>query len=482
MRDTLKQFSLAAAVLLALSPRAGAQVAAPAPAPAPAPARLTFGALPADLRSDAVAALAAMRNSNLTEAYNRANAAVTRDSTFGLARGIRAFLVGGPTRADEMRRALADATRLNAANAAVVLSLMYPAQAPLREAAAKMAPGDTGLAFDHAQNLVGAARINALRELTARYPTYVPAKLWLAYWLAGAVNTGTVVPPANVDEALRVAQEALQLAPTLSAAHTMMGHVLQRLGRDDEAVPHLNHAVARQPVSNMVHFEIAEVAVRNNRWAQARGALDTAAMIAPDVAQKVDYARIRDFMYLAEGSLQAAMTGLARTARDAEAKGLILDAMEAHVWMAHALAANRDGAGAEQHMNEARRLGATPLYHAQQSVYAYATAGDGPRARVAFTEYMRVAPGDTSAAGPPAPRMFHGLTLLAEKKGELAIAQLAPLPPGDRYIALGLIEAFRVAGRTADATAARNALLARKDVPYRSTVFPIVRYWMVTGK
>jgi tetratricopeptide (TPR) repeat protein len=414
-------------------------------------------------------------------AVEHANRALAIDSTFGLARAVRAWHVGGPTRAAEMTRALSDASRVGSGSATVVLGLMFSANIPLRAAASMMFPNDPGLAFDRAIVIPLPARLDSLRSVTRRFPSYVPAKMWLAFNLVP--NVLTEIPRATGDEALRVAQEALLLAPNSVGAHTVVGHVLERILRHDEAMTHLNHARAIRPGNAATYRLIAEIAIRDGNSATARAALDTAARLATNLSSKIDNARIRDMQFLAAGDLRAAMDGLSGSAREAEVAGLALDAGECHIWMAHVAAADRNAALAQQHLAEAARLGVTPLNVATQQVYAYAIAGDGALTRRAFEEWTRLSA--ASAAMPAIAAtltLFSGLTLLAEGKAAEAIPILQSANPNNRYQALGLIEAYKLAGRTTEAAAERAALLARKDVPVASTVLPILRYRIVANK
>jgi predicted Zn-dependent protease len=487
LRHPFRVTAIARAVALFLLP---ASFITPASAQTPAATPAGAGifnptTVPADARVHFMAALDAWRNWQSGAAVEHANRALAIDSTLGLPRAIRAWQIAGPTRGPEMSRAVGDAMRLGIGHATIALGMAYNAHLPTRQTLVRMFPGDRGLAFDLAMTYAGAARIDSLRALTVRFPDYVPAKVRLAYLL---VPSGiAVIQPAAGEEALRVAQEALRLAPNTSTTHMIVGHVLERLYRHDDAMVHLRHATTMSPPHHWAYVLIGEIAMRDGKPpAEARAAFDSASRLVPNVSLKVDYARVASMMPMAGGNLRATLTALESLARDAEAAGLRADAAECYVWASHAAAGDRNnGATIERYIGEAARLGFAQPGLSNQALYAYGITGDGPRARRTLTAWTQLTQNNTTPARANTLEIMTGLTLLAEGKASEAIAVLAAVAENnatDRFIALGLIEAYKLAGRTADERAARDSLLARKDVRYLSTALPILRYRMATNR
>jgi tetratricopeptide (TPR) repeat protein len=75
--------------------------------------------------------------------------------------------------------------------------------------------------------------------------------------LARLMNEGTAAARRGAHEdAARAFGRAVELAPTLAAAHSNLGNVLARLGRADEAIASLERAVALDPRSAIAQYNL----------------------------------------------------------------------------------------------------------------------------------------------------------------------------------------------------------------------------------
>ena len=195
----------------------------------------------ADPRATAVTeyekALDAIQSWSNAEGFAHAQRALALDSSFGLARALVARYRGGPTAAAERNRAAVDAARGTAPEAVIALAMRAvgtPAAAALWNTAVELVPNDPRVSLDRALTLDGKARVDALREAAKRFPDHAATRQWLAYYL-----TPVLYPrPSEAEgaEALAAAEEAVRLAPNASGSHTVMGHVREVLGREDEAL------------------------------------------------------------------------------------------------------------------------------------------------------------------------------------------------------------------------------------------------------
>jgi tetratricopeptide (TPR) repeat protein len=439
------------------------------------PGTLALANLPEAARSAYLRGVDAYYTWEPLAAYRFMTEALAADSTFGLARTVAAFYRGGPTVAAEGRRATADAVTRPVPEQTVVLANRAAGvnRVRLLTAARAMMPNDHRLAYDHAIALTGGARIDSLRALSERLPDEVAPKLWLAYYLtlnAFPVPTGQVA-----DEALSVAQAAVRQAPDMGASHAALGHVLERLGRHEEALTHLDQATRLTPDLEWAFVLKAEIHAREGRTSELRAALESAAGASPHVGRQVDYRESRSIALLNEGRAREAMEELTALAREAESKGARAAAAGVHQRMAVLSAGTRDNAAIDAHFTEAQRLGIAEATLADGRVVAYFLAGRAEDVRRALVDYIRLNSGPPGTPPNANIRRMTGLTLVTEGKVEEAIAELRA--GGDNPFAqLGMIEAYLRMGRTADAQAERVAMLRRMDTTWNSIAVPIARY------
>jgi len=300
----------------------------------------------------------------------------------------------------------------------------------------------------------------------------------LAFQLSPANDS---VAKANADEALRVAGEAVQLAPEMSGPHAAIGHVLHALGRDKEAQPHLVAATRLAPTSWHAYQLLAEIAAFEGRIAEMRPLLDSAIALTPNVTNIYNYRRARAMTLLADGNPRQAMTDLEAAARDAEAIGARGQANLTHLFIVSAAAATGDTAAIEQHLTKARSLGAAVGTAADYSLSAYGLTGQPQRARVAYDTLARLnapQPNLSPATNAARERYLHrqrGWLLLAERKPVEAIAEFrqADVNP---YVSVGIVEALQMQKKTKEADAERAAFFERREYSFVSTGVPIMRF------
>jgi tetratricopeptide (TPR) repeat protein len=315
--------------------------------------------------------------------------------------------------------------------------------------------------------------VDSLRALTTRFPDFAPAKIWLAYYLTFTAYPAPSGPEA--DEALKVAQQAVQQAPEMSGTHAALGHVLERLGRHEEALRHLHQATTLSPHNEPAYVLKAEIFIREGKVAPARAALDSAIMVTPNVGRQVDHRENRAVALLYEGNVKQMMDELAANARAAEANGQLPAAAAVHMTMAVTSAGARDATTALVHHAEAKRLNLAAGTLADGEVVMFFLLGRAEDARRALGDYVRLAAGQAANAREQNIHRMTGLTLVAEGKPEEAIAELKQ-GGANPYAQLGIIEAYLLQRKTREAEAERAAMLARKDTPYTSTAVPIARY------
>jgi tetratricopeptide (TPR) repeat protein len=272
-----------------------------------------------------------------------------------------------------------------------------------------------------------------------------------------------------------MAQEAVKLAPGLSTSHTTLGQAFERQGRHAEALPHLNQATALNPSEEYAHTFKAEIAVREDRPAQARASLDSAMTGTPHIGRRVTYRQNRAVLFLYDGKVREMMDDLAATAREAESSGQGPAAATVHFTMALLSAGVRDASGFEAHKAEAKRLNLAEGTIADAEVNAYAMLMNGPAARRALGDYVRLAAGQAPAVREENIHRMTGLTLVAEGKAAEAIPELK-LGGLNPYAQLGLIEAYLALKQPQQADSVRKAMIEHKGVSYVSTARPIAKY------
>lgn len=422
-----------------------------------------------------------------TSSAERMARALQLDSTFGLARAWRAAYTGGPTVAAEAQRAAHDA--LNASAGEAVLALSYreaaagraPNSRRLLTVAAEMMPNDRQVAMWRAVNMPDTARHNALREISAKNPDYAASRIQLAIGLVTWNVTITEAVRANGDEAMRVAEEAVRITPQSSGAHYALGHVLHSLGRDAEATSHLVAATKLTPVAWIAWDALADIYNRDGKIIEMRAVLDSGIKYAPNIGSKAAGRRLKALAYFSEGDAKRAMDDHAALVKDMEAIDARGQLATTHLNMAILAAGMRDSAGAEAHYNAAKPYNPAAGLYADNGVIVYSLIGNGPAARTALNDYIRITtatPPANAAAAQTRDENIHrqtGLTLFAEKKYAEAVAELKQ-GGANPYAKLGLIESYKGMKNNKEADATRAALFASREFTSNSTATPVIRY------
>lgn len=416
-----------------------------------------------------------------------ANRALALDSTLGYARVMRAVYLGGPTVAAEAQRAAHESLENSAGEA--VLALAYREFVAgrvantrrLNDVAVEMMPNDRNVAMLRANTLTDTARLNAFRAISARYPDYAPSRIWTTFYLVTSGVDVTDEDRANGDEALRLAAEAVRLAPQASASHHAMGHVLHSLGRDAEATQHLIMATNLTPKTWQAWDILADIYNRDGKFAEMRAALDSGIANAPNIGNKAAGRRMRALVAMSEGNAKQAMDENAALVKDLEAIDARGQLATTHFSMAILAAGMRDSAGAEAHYTAAKQYNPAAGLLAESGVIVFSISGNAPAARAALAEYVRIqnaAQNLTPAATRARDENIHrqtGLVLLAEKKFAEAIAELKQ-GGANPVVSLGLIEAHKAMKNTKEADAVRTAFFAKREFTSASTATPIIRY------
>lgn len=434
----------------------------------------------ADPRATAVVeyekALDAFQSWSTAEGFSHAQRALALDSSFGLARALVSRYRAGPMAAAERNRAAVDAARGSAAEAVIALAFRAvgtPAAAALWNTAVELVPNDPRVSLDRALSLEGKARVDALREAAKKFPDHAATRQWLAFYL-----TPVLYPrPSEADgnEALAAAEEAVRLAPNASGSHTAMGHVLEVLGREDEALRHLQAATSMTPTNEFAFTFRAEILEHQGKPAEARAAIDSAIILTDNLGSLGTYRTQRALTFLHEGNVAATIAAMDENARLLEAKDQLPAAASARLFLAIVHAGSNNARAANEQIAIANRLGVAPGTLADNSIIVYSLTRQAVPARKALDTYLRLA-----QQFPPSElreqniHRMTGLTLLAEGKAAEAIAELKQGGPNP-YSQLGLIEAYVQLGDKKQADAERASLLARKDFGIISTAMPIAK-------
>jgi tetratricopeptide (TPR) repeat protein len=398
------------------------------------------------------------------------------DSSYALARAWYAGLQTGPNYAAELTRAAVDGANGPVGEALMLQAFRATGAANeiMWNAVVQLYPNDPWIAVQRAGSFAGQMRRDALREVVKKFPNSVSAKIALAYYVALPVQP--TMPKEQLDEALNAAQEAARLAPSAPNIHTVMAFVLERMGREDEALEHLKIATSAAEPS-FYTFEVrAEIQVRKSRFPEARASLDSAMLLNGFLPNRVQYLTTRAFLSMHEGNFAEAVAAMNDAIRDAQANGQTASVASEHLLMAYMYAAANDVAGIEQHLALAHSAGSTEHALNDAKVICYGLTKQGEKARKALEGYKVT----SLQALAPATRelgvhRLTGLTLLAEGKNAEAIEELKQ-GGLNVYSQIGIIEAFLAMGKKKEAAAERAAFNARTDWTAQSGAAAVLRF------
>jgi tetratricopeptide (TPR) repeat protein len=484
-RPALRAAATAAALSLS------AQVAAaqrpinytPPPVAAPAPpGTLPLASLPEGARDALLAGIDAMQTWSNAQADAHFAHVLEIDSTIGLARVLRVHMRGWIINHAQFVRGAADMANRVIGEQTVALAYRAgnPQAVALFAAAAAMYPNDARLALEHAGRLSGAARLDSLRSLTRRYPDHVATHMSLAYYLT---LNAYVINAAQAQEALAAAERAVSLAPQTAGSHVALGHVLQRMGRYDEAVPHLTGALRIDPKHAIAYELLAEIYLRDgapNRIARARAALDSARLYTVSGHHGFEVASTSALLLMHEGKVDEVFAHDTTLIARAQATGYT--AYTSIQWGRLAVLAAATGRAqlAESYLARAKIVYPPPnTAMLTLEMHAYELLKRPDDARRARDAWLALLPNASTAGNQQQLAMHNAMILLAENKPAEALTACAGVPDTSTvkiWCEFLAIEANVALGRQAAALELRRALLARKNVDAASLPIAIQTY------
>lgn len=466
--------------------RTSAQVPAdyrpPAAAPEATPGTLPLGGLPAGVRDAVLAAIDAKQAWSSAAADDHLAYALSIDSTFGLARVLRGNLRGVNPALGQHARGTADAAGRPVGEQIVALAYRaYPPESTaLFAAATTVFPNDHRMAMEYALRLRGSARADSLRSLIARYPEFVAPRIWLASDLIEGPN---VVATQTAEEALRLAREAADLAADVAGSHVIIGHVLQRTGRHDDATEHLREALRIDPKNSRAYELQAEISMREGASPHgietARAFLDSARAYTISIGRNWEIARTASLLLMHESRIDEMIAADTTLLRDAER--LRWRPFATSQWGRLAVQVGAAGRSSltDEYLAEARRIYPEPSnIMLGNEILAYAVTGrpiEARRALVAYTAAVGVNPTATDAA---VITSYAAMVLHAEGKHAESLAECAKIASNaaTQWCDYVRVESNLASGNTGEAERLRSAFLARNDLPNESLVWAIMKY------
>jgi tetratricopeptide (TPR) repeat protein len=449
------------------------------------PGTMALANLPAGARDAAFASIDARQVWNWNAATDQANKALLIDSTFGLARLLRVDLTGAPTAAlanAEYRRATEDAAGRGVGEATYLSGLRVTGVNANRllGTAREMLPNDRRVALDHALSFVAETRLDSLRSLVRQFPDFVAPRIWLAYYLGFSAYSSS---PQEVYEALIVAENAVRLAPQVPGTHAVLGWVLLRQGRLDEATAHLAAASKLDPMFENAYWIETEVFIHDGKPKgvdRARAAYDSAIAAAPNFLRKIAYRRDRAMMLFYDGRKTEGFAELAAVAKEHEAAAPATAATTYSQMAELAGGTGADSATIARYLAEARRV-APNADVGVQAVQAYAMARIPGAARRELNDWVRrfpVVTTDTASPGAKSNyRRSNGMVLIAEGKYAEGIAEIKRSDiPSNPFAELSMIDAYTAMNNKAQATAMLAEMVSRPYGPNTAISVAIAFY------
>jgi tetratricopeptide (TPR) repeat protein len=464
-------------VMLVLpSTRVGAQAAAQQSGAAAATAgTIALANVDARARAAILGAFAENANWHFMAAYEHANDALSIDSTLGLARIIREYHRGNgnPVALPEYQRGVRDMSARPIPEITFGLGIAAAGVNATRllAAAVAMYPNDRYVALQYALSLTGKPRVDSLRSLAVRYPDFAGPRVWFPYF--AMFNYWVSYPPSMVDEATRMATDAMRIAPAEAAPHAALAHVLIHSGRRGQALPHVRQALKLDPRSEYAYFLAAELYFfdgQPNAVERTRAALDSAAMTSPNLTRQLADRRSRATLLLQEGRVDEMEAELLAIAHETERVAPGATATT-YLNLAVLFAGTRDTAKVLHYVAEAHR--ASPTVGREVEVDALGIARLPVQARAALDVYLKSVPNPMPAAAATVAKRLAATVAYAEGKYEQALSDCTDTNP---YCEVVKVESLIALGRTREADAMRTAFLARTDASDESRALAIMRY------
>ena len=411
-------------------------------------------------------------NNTPTRMSERMEEALVLDPEFGLARVVNAIYTLDMSRDErqaEIQRGLTSLVASEASTGELLMALAWRSWTrgevttarKLFAAVADLYPDDARPAYLYALSTQGAEGANAVVELeavTGSFPDFAPAYNMLAYrlWQTGDQGGG-----------IDAVGKYLELLPDHPNANDSYAEIMQWEGRYEEAIEYYNRANELYPIFAW-SAGLAEVNQLMGEGERAREHLAVAIETAPTDGQRLAYQLALANSFLLDGDLRAATDHYETVAR--EAKAAEMNGMAARAYSSIAVTDALFGAGnsVESALASAEQVVGPehPVYRIGAAV-AWAAAGDSERAEEAIRELGDDLESERHAA--------NALLYMSQNEPTRAEQELALADPDDDFIRALLGTCYKETGRSADAQALRDDVLARRDINLPSSHTAIAR-------
>ena len=316
---------------------------------------------------------------------------------------------------------------------------------------ADLYPDDPRPAYLHALSTQGTEGANAgmveLEAVTGSFPDFAPAHNTLGYQLW---QTG------NRAGGMNAIGQYLELLPDHPNANDSYAEIMQWSGRYEEAIEYYNRANELYPLAAW-SAGLAEVNQLMGEGERAREHLAVAIETAPTDGQRIAYQLALGNSFLLDADLPAAMNHYEAAAQEAEAAEM--NGMAARAYSSIAVTDALFGAGnsVESALASTEQVVGTahPVYRIGSAV-AWAATGDSERAGEAVLELGDDLESERHAA--------NALLYMSQNEPMRAEQELAKADPDDDFIRALLGTCYKETGRSADAQALRDDVLARRDI------------------
>lgn len=328
-------------------------------------------------------------NIDFSAAAAHFEAALTVDPSFGAARVMNAGAAPGMAadeRVEQIALGMIDMARGTTVEQLLALAIKesitgeIATAATLVKAASELAPDAPHLAFRHAMWSNGG--VEAMKEVTHRFPDFAPAWNTIAYNLYADGNT---------DEAVEAVTKYMELAPDHPNAHDSYAEIMQWEGKTETALAHYRKAVELRPSYVAGYTGIAETEWLLGNRDQARAALEQAATHQTTEIGRINTRRAIAASYMMEGKRADADAIFSEVAAAAAAAGNDGLARTAHYQAAANDAINGNGKSVASHIAQAAELGGEGTGHYAGASVAYSLAGDIEQARAMTARLEQVA-------------------------------------------------------------------------------------------
>jgi tetratricopeptide (TPR) repeat protein len=449
----------------AISPvAAGAQQPTPPPAYGARGARLEPTTAVAEARREFEAGRRDADFLNVTPALRHLGRALELDSALTLARVLRAS--GDPALTTDQRRAeyrrAADGAAARGATGERLYAAMHVAMADRRpkdaqllaDSLAALFPGDPRVALEQANRAtaVEGQRAGVVRifDVTKRFPDYAPAYNTLAYARLAIGDTAG---------ALAAAAEQVKRAPADEPnPYDTYAEMLMRARRLDEADVNYKKSLATKPEAALFYRGPAILAQTRGRGDEARALLAQALERATG-GDRVTTMEAMAASYLYDGRQNEAMAKLAAAAAEADRQHDPELVAEVQGQTAFIDAALGDGTEAVEHVGRSVEADQRTSDYFRAITYAYLHQPDRANAAIDAIERRATDEGRVNALAPQL-HLLRGLSALYGGDANAAMQHLQAANAGDALVLEAMGEAYKKLGKTVDARAMRNRVLA----------------------